>query len=62
MSHGVVWVDLDGPGAVSDASVRLLKLQVARTALGEHGRGLRVQLDGFREQVDGFVPGMITIS
>ncbi len=56
VSHGVVWVDLDGSGAIADARVRLLKLEVASSALGEHGGRLRVQLDGLREQVDGFVP------
>ena len=37
VSRGVVRVELDGPGAVADAGVGLLQLEVAGSALGEHG-------------------------
>ncbi len=57
VGRGIVWVEFDGPGAVSDAGVGLLLLEVAGAALGKHGGRVRVQHDRFREQVDGFVPG-----
>ena len=37
VSRGVVRVELDGSGAVADAGVGLLQLEVAGSALGEHG-------------------------
>ena len=53
VSGGVVRVELDGPGAVADAGVGLLHLDVAVAPLGEHGRRRRVDLDGLREQLGG---------
>ena len=40
----VVRVELDGPGAVADAGVRPLHLDVAVAPLGEHRRRRRVDL------------------
>lgn len=57
VSRSVVRVELDGPGAVADAGVGLLQLEVAGSALGKHGGRVRVQDDGLREQVDGLGPG-----
>ena len=52
---GVIRVDFDGFVAVPDAGVGSFQLEEAVAPLGEHGRGLGVEEDGFGEEVGRFL-------
>ena len=55
MGGGVIRVDFDGFVAVPDAGVGSFQLEEAVASLGEHGRGLGVEEDGFGEEVGRFL-------
>ena len=55
VSGGVIRVDFDGFVAVPDAGVGSFQLEEAVAPLGEHGRGLGVEEDGFGEEVGRFL-------
>jgi hypothetical protein len=50
------WDRFKRRAALPDAGVGLLELEEAGAALGEHGRRLGIQGDGFGEEVERFAP------